>query len=217
MSDSAAGAMDAIYRHQRHIYDLTRRHYLLGRDQLIADLVPPPNGTVLEIGCGTARNLICAARRYPHARFFGIDVSAEMLKGARASIARHAAPAAIDVAHADATAFSPEKLFGVTSFDRIFISYALSMIPPWEAVLDQSAGKLAPNGTLHVVDFGTMDSMPGIARLAMLRWLGLFSVTPRPNLEAAVRSVAEEHGRRSSFRRGRFGYAALARIGDRTG
>ena len=25
-----------MYRHQRHIYDLTRKYYLLGRDRLIA-------------------------------------------------------------------------------------------------------------------------------------------------------------------------------------
>ena len=87
MLDSAA-AMDAIYRHQRFIYDLTRRPYLFGRDQMLAELEPPPGGSVLEIGCGTARNLLCAARLYPDAEFFGIDVSEEMLKTARASIAR---------------------------------------------------------------------------------------------------------------------------------
>lgn len=213
MSDSAAGAMDAIYRHQRYIYDLTRRHYLLGRDQLIADLVPPPGGSILEIGCGTARNLICAARRYPGVQLFGIDVSEEMLQTARASIARSPAHSAIQVAQADATTFCPEALFGLSSFDRIFISYALSMIPPWEAVLDQAADKLAPNGALHVVDFGTMDGLPGIARRVMHAWLAHFSVTPRPNLRTVVRSVAEHRGLGSSFHQGRFGYAALAKIG----
>ena len=87
MLDSAA-AMDAIYRRQRFIYDLTRRPYLFGRDQMLAELEPPPGGSVLEIGCGTARNLLCAARLYPDAEFFGIDVSEQMLKTARASIDR---------------------------------------------------------------------------------------------------------------------------------
>ncbi len=32
---------------------------------------------------------------------------------------------------ADATAFTPRE-FGVSGFDRILISYALSMIPDWE-------------------------------------------------------------------------------------
>ena len=85
---AAAGAMDAIYRHQRFIYDLTRRNYLFGRDQLIADLEPPAGGSVIEIGCGTARNLLCAAKLYPKAKFFGIDVSEEMLKTARTLVTR---------------------------------------------------------------------------------------------------------------------------------
>ena len=33
-----------MYRRQRHIYDLTRKFYLLGRDELIAELAPPPGG-----------------------------------------------------------------------------------------------------------------------------------------------------------------------------
>ena len=44
----ASGAMDRMYRRQRHIYDLTRKFYLLGRDELIAGLKPPPGGAVLE-------------------------------------------------------------------------------------------------------------------------------------------------------------------------
>ena len=80
--------MDAIYRVQRHFYDVTRKPYLLGRDVLIRDLGVPDGGNVLEIGCGTARNLLCIARRYPTASCFGIDVSSVMLETARASIAR---------------------------------------------------------------------------------------------------------------------------------
>lgn len=212
---SATVAMDTMYRHQRFIYDLTRRHYLLGRDRLIADLAPVPGASVLEIGCGTARNLICSARRYPDARFFGIDVSDEMLKTARRSIARSRAADTIKVAQADATTFCPQSLFGLGAFDRIFISYALSMIPPWEAVLERAVGKLSPNGALHIVDFGTMDGMLGPARIAMRAWLARFSVTPRSNLEENVCSVAARHGLEASFREGRFGYAAHARIGPR--
>ena len=41
---------------------------------------------VLEIGSGTGRNLIQAARQYAHAKFFGIDVSTEMLTSAITAI-----------------------------------------------------------------------------------------------------------------------------------
>ena len=57
-----AELMDGVYRYQRHVYDLTRKYYLLGRDRLIDGLAVPPGGTVLELGCGTGRNLVKAAR-----------------------------------------------------------------------------------------------------------------------------------------------------------
>jgi len=122
--------MDAIYRYQRYIYDATRKYYLLGRDRLLAELQPPPAGSVLEIACGTGRNLILAARRYPNARFYGFDISNAMLDAARAAIARNGLTDRISVAAGDAAEFSGDRLFGAPAFDRVVISYALSMIPP---------------------------------------------------------------------------------------
>ena len=135
MSDTAASSdlMDRIYRRQRHLYDSTRKYYLLGRDRLIERLSPPAGGRVLEIGCGTARNLVSVARRYPEAPLFGIDISSEMLISARQTVAREGLASRIRLAQADATRFDPDLLFGVPSFSRIFISYSLSMIPEWRA------------------------------------------------------------------------------------
>lgn len=56
----SGNAMDDIYRIQRHFYDFTRKPYLLGRDVLIRELDLSADETVLEIGCGTARNLFIA-------------------------------------------------------------------------------------------------------------------------------------------------------------
>jgi S-adenosylmethionine-diacylgycerolhomoserine-N-methlytransferase len=105
-----ASVMDGIYRHQRHIYDLTRRYYLLGRNDLITALKPPRDGTVLEIGCGTARNLMLAARHYPDARLFGIDISAEMLKSAEATISKNRIGDRVRLAQGDATRFDAEPV-----------------------------------------------------------------------------------------------------------
>src|ERR1700759_5581300 len=132
----ATERMNRMYRWQRHIYDGTRRYYLLGRDQMIANLKPAPAANVLEIGCGTGRNLVLAARLFPEARWFGIDVSTEMLTSAITSISRRGLSSRIRVAHGDATAFDPELLFGIPSFDHVMISYSLSMIPNWSRVLE---------------------------------------------------------------------------------
>jgi len=79
--------MDRVYRWQRRFgfYDLTRKYYLLARDPMIAGLDPPPGGAMLEIGCGTGRNLVRAARLYPGVALHGIDISREMLAAAGAS------------------------------------------------------------------------------------------------------------------------------------
>src|SRR5580700_9684863 len=132
----ATRRMNRMYRRQRHIYDGTRRYYLLGRDEMISDLQPTAGANVLEVGCGTGRNLVLAARRYPAARFFGIDVSTEMLTSAISAIARAGLTSHISVKHGDGTAFDPQALFGIPAFDHVMISYSLSMIPEWRRVLE---------------------------------------------------------------------------------
>ena len=67
--------MDRFYRVQRHFYDLTRRLFLLGRDRMLDLLRLQGHENVLEIGCGTARNLIWLARRHPSLGLYGVDAS----------------------------------------------------------------------------------------------------------------------------------------------
>ena len=80
----------------------------------------------------------------------------------------------------------PALLFGVPGFSRIFVSYSLSMMPGWQAVLDRALGWVAPGGELHVVDFGGQEGLPGWFRLGLRQWLRLFHVTPRDALEAEL-------------------------------
>src|SRR6202049_3342720 len=121
--DEPTSRMNRMYRRQRHIYDGTRRYYLLGRDQLISGLRPDAGASVLEIGCGTGRNLVLASRLYPSARLFGIDVSTEMLTSAIAAISRTGLTSRVRVAHGGGTAFDPQGLFGIPQFDHVMISY----------------------------------------------------------------------------------------------
>jgi S-adenosylmethionine-diacylgycerolhomoserine-N-methlytransferase len=202
--------MDRMYRRQRHIYDASRKFYLLGRDGMIADLAPPSGGTVLEIGCGTGRNLVKIARLYPHARCFGLDVSDEMLETARRSIARAGLEGRIRLAAADATCFDPKALFGVEKFDRVVISYALSMIPGWRSVLRGAAAHLDTAGQLHIVDFGDQHGLPAPFRSALKRWLAMFQVTPRADLADEVAALARMAGLSAACSRPFRGYAVRA-------
>lgn len=207
-----AALMDGVYRGQRHIYDLTRKYYLLGRDRMIDELAPPVGGHVLEVGCGTGRNLIAAARCWPGARFHGIDISEEMLKSARTAIARAGLSRRISVAQGDATGFDPHALFRVAQFDRIFQSYTLSMIPDWQGAIREATRHLAANGALHIVDFGQQEALPGWFRAGLFTWLGRFHVAPRAMLPEAAREIASDVGGRMTLVRLYRGYAWSVRI-----
>lgn len=209
MADAAA-EMDAIYRVQRHIYDASRKFYLLGRDGMLDALDAPPGGSVLEIGCGTGRNLILAAQRYPSARFFGIDVSSAMLETAEASVARAGISHCITLAQADASRLDTQAVFGMRGFDRVFVSYALSMIPPWQAALERALDAVAPGGALHVVDFGEQSGLPSVFRAGLRAWLRKFSVLPRAELEAELRRLAADTGADLTFKRPFRDYACSA-------
>lgn len=190
-----AGRMDRIYGSQRHIYDLTRKYYLFGRDRLIRQLDLGRGGTLIEIGCGTGRNLIRAARQWPAARCYGIDISEAMLMTARAKVAAAGLADRITLAQGDAAAFDPLALFGVASFDRVMLSYTLSMIPPWQAALTQAMAVTDATGRLAVVDFGEQSGWPAVWRNAFLGWLRHFEVTPRADLASEVARIAHAQGR----------------------
>jgi S-adenosylmethionine-diacylgycerolhomoserine-N-methlytransferase len=209
---NAAGMdlMNRIYRHQRFIYNATRKYYLLGRDRLIADIGARDGARVLEIGCGTGRNLILTARTYPGALCFGIDLSTEMLETATRAISRAGLASRVRVAHGDATRFDPVALFAIDRFDRIFISYSLSMIPPWQSVIDNALSHLAPGGELRIVDFGSQERLPAAFRRLLWRWLRAFHVAPRDDLEAVLRARAAAAGATMTFARPYRGYAQYA-------
>jgi S-adenosylmethionine-diacylgycerolhomoserine-N-methlytransferase len=193
MSAAAIGAsqrMNRIYCTQRHFYDLTRRPYLLGRTALIRGLAPPPSGHVLEIGCGTAWNLIRAADQYPVAHFYGLDVSHAMLETARQSVGHRGHSGRIKLAHADATSFNPTELFGLYEFDRVFVSYTLSIIPDWPHVVARAMEALAPGGSLHIVDFGQCEQLPAAFRALLIAWLARFSVAPARDFEHEICGLA---------------------------
>lgn len=194
-----AALMDGVYRRQRHFYDATRKYYLLGRDRLVAGLDVPPQGAVLELGCGTGRNLLLASRRYPDAVFYGIDISEAMLATARRNIGAGMADGRIALAAGDATAFDPEELFGRAMFDRIYFSYALSMIPEWEKAIARAVDSIAIGGSLHIVDFGAQERLPRWFRALLRGWLGKFHVEPRTMLAAELAAQAERIGGRIEF------------------
>ncbi len=199
-----AALMDSVYKGQRHIYDATRKYYLFGRDTLIEGLNARPGMRVLEVACGTGRNMAKIACSWPGVRLFGIDISEEMLKNARRAVGKEAVLGA-----GDACSFDAAELLGEDAFERVVISYSLSMIPEWESAFDHAASLIAPGGELHVVDFGDLTGLPGPLEKGLHAWLAKFHVQTRSALPETAARIAAVHGLSHRSKRGKLGYFQL--------
>ncbi len=175
--------MDNMYRWTRHIYDLTRKYYLLGRDELITHLNAKDNDIICEVGCGTARNLIKIAKSYPKSRFYGLDASDEMLKTAKQNVDRSELQSEISLKQGFSQSFDPKTLFSLeTPVDKLVYSYALSIIPPWQESIDHAVKILPSGGEMHIVDFGGQEGLPSWFRSFLFWWLGQFHVYYKPEI-----------------------------------
>jgi S-adenosylmethionine-diacylgycerolhomoserine-N-methlytransferase len=188
MSDAHEN-MDRMYRMQRYFYDVTRKYYLLGRDKLLDEMAVRPGEAVLEVGCGTARNLIILGRRHRDAKLFGLDASAAMLETAQAKVGA-AGLKNIKLKTALADDFTFDKTFGLTDpFDKIFFSYSISMIPPWRESINNALRNLRPGGELFIVDFYDQADLPAPFRKFLKWWLSNFHVQFWPELIPHLRSL----------------------------
>lgn len=173
--------LNNLYRFQRHFYDLTRRFFLFGRDDLLRQMNVQPEERVLEIGCGTGRNLLKLARLEPNARLYGLDASDEMLKTAGAKLDARDQQKQIILRQGLAEEFSFAETFHLSEpFDKIYISYSLSMFPAWRQALQNALGNLKAGGDLYIVDFWDGAAMPAWFNRLLRWWLGLFKVYARP-------------------------------------
>ena len=202
--------MDGVYRYQRHIYDLTRKYYLLGRDRMIAGLDVPPAARVLELGCGTGRNLVLAARRYPgrpllRPRHFRRDAG----DGAAATWRAKRIAGRVKLARGDATDFDAPALFGRAALrPRLHLLCAVDDPRLGEDRRRSAAMRWRPGGSLHIVDFGRQERLPGWFGSALRAWLAKFHVAPR---DAMLRGaeVGMPASRRQSLRFRRRSIAAM--------
>ncbi len=179
--------MDKMYRYQRYFYDFTRKYYLLGRDKLITEMNVQDGENILEIGCGTGRNLAILAKKLHRANFYGLDASAEMLETAQKKADRHNLEN-ITLKNSLADDFSCSKTFGLEEpFDTIFFSYSISMIPTWKESIANALENLKSGGSFYIVDFYDQRDLSVAFKKILQGWLKQFHVKyPReliPHLE----------------------------------
>jgi S-adenosylmethionine-diacylgycerolhomoserine-N-methlytransferase len=142
--------IEGYYRLHAGIYDATRWSFLFGRSTILrcAAAAQPAPARILEVGCGTGRNLLALARIFPRAQITGVDLSASMLAIARRKTAAHGSRIRLLQRAYDAPVSAAQ------GHQLVLCSYALTMFNPgFEAAIAAAHRDLAPGGHLAVVDF----------------------------------------------------------------
>jgi S-adenosylmethionine-diacylgycerolhomoserine-N-methlytransferase len=206
-----AQMMDRIYRYQRYVYNATRRFFLFGRNRLIIGMKIRDRDRVLEIGCGTARNLIILARRHPNAFFYGIDASSQMLKTAEAHIRKANLAGKIILQQSLAEELDHASTFSLQEpFDIIFFSYSLSMMSDSIRAFNIAKRNLKAGQTMYFVDFWDQHGLPIFFRKLFRMWLQIFHVAHKPELLEHLHKISDNNLGELSFKSMYRGYSFIA-------
>ena len=146
-----AERMNGYYRFHAKIYDLSRCTFLFGRRKIIDNLPFPEKDVlnILEIGCGTGKNLAYIAQRFPNAQMIGVDISTDMIAQAKKKMRRYAERTKLLE-----MPYGGENLDFKEKQDVILFSYCLTMVnPDFEKLATQAQRDLQPGGIIAVVDF----------------------------------------------------------------
>ena len=176
-------ALRRYYRLHAGIYDLTRWSFLRGREALVRRVVACQAPTrILEVGCGTGKNLGHLASLFPQAQLWGLDLSADMLGVAGKKLRELTHRLTLVQASYD------RSVAGEPFFDLVVFSYALSMFNPgWEEAVEAAGQDLIPGGAMAVVDFH--DSNSPIFK----HWMSLNHVRLDGHLLPALKSRFPHH------------------------
>ena len=144
---------EAVRRRYRHLAEIYRAFEPIlwlprGIRQMAVDrLGLVPGGRVLEVGCGTGRNLPFLVRAVgPSGRVYGVDVTAEMLAVARRSVAEHRWQNVVLIEGDAERAELPEPV------DAALFSLSYGVIPRHREVLETVWGRTRPGGRIVVLD-----------------------------------------------------------------
>jgi ubiquinone/menaquinone biosynthesis C-methylase UbiE len=112
--------------------------------------------TCLDVGCGTGALLLMLGHHREDAKFFGIDLSDQMIKIARSKLGEK-----VNLSVCDS-----EKLpFDNEQFDLITCTFSFHHYPKPSATLSEMRRVLSPNGRIIIVDASGFTPLLQIANL----------------------------------------------------
>ena len=151
-----------LYRERAGNYDFTANlYYLIGfretryRKMAISQLRLKPGDSVIEIGCGTGLNFKYVRQLIGDAGCLtGIDLTDAMLTQAESRIKRNAWKN-IRLVQCDAA----EYVFPANT-DAVYSTFALTLVPEYQAVIERAWGALADGGRFVLLDFKKPEKWP---------------------------------------------------------
>jgi SAM-dependent methyltransferase len=163
----------------------TRRYATLARGPLrwvyrglARDLAPavPRGATVLDVGTGPGLLLAELARRHADIKVIGVDISADMVAAARATLAAYESRAAVHIGDAARLPLADR------SVDLVVSSLSAHHWADRAAAVPELARVLRPGGQAYIYDFrsGPFDALVAVAR-------GRSLFTGRPPQRTTVR------------------------------
>ena len=151
-----------LYRRRAKLYDFSANaYYLLGFREFayrkigVKALNLKKGDTVVEIGCGTGLNFSLLRKQVgPKGTIIGVDLTPEMLEEAGKRIRRNGWQNVI-LTQSDAAKYQfPEQIDGIIS------TFALTLVPEYDSVIQNGAAALSQNARFVIVDFKKPDKWP---------------------------------------------------------
>lgn len=128
------------------------RHY---RREAVAALALPSGGTVIDLGCGTGRNLPLLREAVgADGRVIGVDLTEAMVNEARRRV-RDRGWTNVELVVADAARYPFSA--GV---DGVLSTFAVTLAPTYDDILRRAARALGPQGRLAVMDLKLPERWP---------------------------------------------------------
>jgi ubiquinone/menaquinone biosynthesis C-methylase UbiE len=151
-------------------------------------------GSLLDIGCGTARMLIEIASRHPALKTVGIDVSREMIRLGRRNVSRAGMSNRIELKNCSAEEL---ETFAAGTFDLVISCGCLSAWLEPSQTLSEIHRIVKEGGTLFLHDWNRRTHL--LRKAALLMWPGA-DLKLRKRIKTAFRAAysPEEIGKLAS-------------------
>lgn len=167
------------YQKRATNYDITANlYYLFGyrewayRKMAVKALNLKPGDTVLDLACGTGINFSLYQQYIGlQGRIIGVDITDAMLAKAQKRVTDHGWENVILLHHDASTYRNPFPVSAVIS------TYALSIFPNIEQVLNNAADTLLPNGRFVLLELQIPSSWPAWFTNAAVALMKPFAVT----------------------------------------